>query len=312
MTPQTFIPSTPIWQQTFLQKAINPSRQKAKQRPNHCRNQRTKPQAAAPPAEKQNPRVDQHAPENLGFLHVATITSPHGVFGEVKATATTDFPAHRLSATSDLARFLLLPGRRYPRPVKILSSRRASRENVWILRLEGIQTPEEITTKRMKNARLYVRKDDKPPLARGEYVVADVIDLRVALRKDDADFYVTDGRRGRVCADRPVGIVEEVITAEELCKASKGGKRAAGVANDLLQVALFDDALLDLPGVFSGAVPEEATRVLVPFVKEIVPVVDMSVSLMVIDPPAGLFEATVVRRNDKVRPPRGLLMPCKE
>lgn len=243
---------------------------------------------------------------------MATITTAHGVTGEVKATSTTDFPTHRLSPSPDLARFLLLPGRRYPRPVTIQSSRRASREGVWILRLSDVRSRDDIQTMRLKGARLYVRQADRPPLARGEYVVADLIDLRVALRNDSATAYVAHtARRGTIAADPPIGIVEGIVTRQELCKSSRAGDAAAAVANDLLEIALFEHPDLEQPQSFSHEVPDDATRVLVPFVKQIVPIVDLSVALVVLDPPPGLLSIAVVNQSERPRPPRGLLMPAK-
>lgn len=278
-----------------------------------------------------DPRSDPHSPEKLGFLHVATITAPHGVFGAVKATSTSDFAEHRLSPHSSTQRYILLPGRRYPRPVSILSARRASRQQVWILQLGDIlrfgrvSAPEDIQRLRLRGAQIYVRAQDRPPLARGEFVVADLVDMRVALRESTFEpatpdnepsaeaYYVARKRRGAViAAGNPIGVVESIITGKELCRASGSGASSAAVANDLLEIALFEHPALNDEQSFAVEIPEEATRVLVPFVRQIVPVVDQSVSLVVLDPPPGLFSATVVNRSAKPRPPRGLLMAARE
>lgn len=256
-----------------------------------------------------NSRTDQHAPENYGFLHVATVTSPHGICGEVKATVLTDFAAHRLSVKEDLQRYLLLLGRRYPRPVGLRGARRAPQPNVWILALDGLTSRDDFKRLRLQGARIYVRAEAKPPLARGEFVVADLTDLRVAVRDDSAEHYITQTtRRGEIRAGQPIGIVESVITKNEICEASGGGAAAAAVANDVIQIALFSHDNLLVPEKFTYEIPEEAERALVPFVKELVPVVDQSKALIVIDPPPGLLDITVVNRISKPRPPRALLM----
>lgn len=257
-----------------------------------------------------SPRTDPHAPENYGFLHVATITTPHGVNGEVKATATTDFASHRLSA-KELKRYILLPGRRYPRPIAVQAARRASRPDVWILRIAEMTTREDFAHLRLQGARLYVRAEDKPPLDRGEFVIADLVDLRVALRDDSADAYVAQtARHGTIGARAPIGIVESVITRHDLCRASGGGEKAAAVANDTLQIAIFSHDDLQDAKPFTRTVPDDAKRVLIPFVKQIVPIVDLSAAIVVLDPPPGLLSIAVVNKVSKPRPPRGLLMPA--
>lgn len=268
---------------------------------------------------------DEHAPEQHGFLHVATVTTSHGLNGDVKATIMTDFPSHRLSPSVNIPRFLLLPGRNYPRPCTLLSARPASKPHSWILKFEHVRSLQLVREHRLIGARIYVRAGDRPPLARGEFVAASLIGLRVSLQKhsdesqidDDDDtllsksnYYVAHTKRGEVLADQPIGVIDEVMTAQQICKASGGGSSAAAVANDVLSIALFEhpDLLEKCP--FTKAVPESASRVLVPFVRQIVPVVDTDAALVVIDPPSGLLSATIVNHIEKPRAPRALLPPA--
>lgn len=243
-----------------------------------------------------------HSPETYGFLHIATITSTHGVYGHLKAQSNTDFPKHRLSPTTD-DKYLLLPGRRYPRPVTLLSSRPASRSNTWILHLSHVNQPEDFKRLRLSGARLYVRGVDKPPLSRGEFVAADLVDLKVCLLLSSEEeeeelgvgYTAVTRNRGEIKGSLPFGIVEEIIP-REVVSASK-------LANDILQVALFDI------NINSVEIPEDAKRVLVPFVKEIVPVVDLDKGLIIINPPQGLLDIAVVNKVSKPIRPRALLMP---
>lgn len=268
---------------------------------------------------------DEHAPEQHGFLHVATVTTSHGLKGEVKATIVTDFPSHRLSPSVKIPRFLLLPGRNYPRPCTLLSARPASKPHSWIVKFEHVNSPQLVHEHRLIGARIYVRAEDRPPLARGEFVAASLIGLRVSLQKhpdesqsdDDDDtllsksnYYVAHTKRGEILADRPIGVIDEVITAQQICKASGGGSSAAAVANDVLSIALFEDPDLLEKCLFTKAVPESASRVLVPFVRQIVPVVDTDAALVVMDPPPGLLSATIVNHIEKPRAPRALLPPA--
>lgn len=280
---------------------------------------------------------NDHSPESLGFLHVATLTSPHGLRGQVKANITTDFPFHRLSPTVNISRFLLLPGRKYPRLCHLIAAQRASRPHTWILKFAGIDAPEHIHQNRLIGARLYVRAEDRPPLARGEFVAADLMRLRVSLRvshqnsygeldaiettlleaytqtqldSSDPPYYVAYTKRGEVLATAPVGIIEQVMTAQQICNASGAGPSAAAVANDVLTVAIFQHPDLQLRQPYSKPLPDSATRVLIPFVKQIVPIVDLDAALVVLDPPPGLLSATVVNSIEKPRTPRALLPPA--
>ncbi|KAI0567585.1 16S rRNA processing protein RimM [Gracilaria domingensis] len=262
-----------------------------------------------------DPRLDQWAPEKFGFLHVATITGVHGVKGELKARTEGDFNRVRLSANKNAQqRYILLPGRRYPRPVNLTAGRQASQRNAWILKLDCFGDRESIH--KLRGARLYVRESDRPSLGQGEFMVVDLVGSRVVLplaADDDDSWYTSDakGQTAVIRAGEPIGIVDSVITRQDLCDASGSGKNGASVASDLIEIALFD-----LPdqhvhsGLYNEPPPDEARRVLVPFVDQIVPVVDASSAVIVLDPPEGLLDIAVVNRKRKARPPRGLLMPA--
>lgn len=287
---------------------ISPSRPRHRCRPPVSR-------IHSPPPPQKDPRQDQWSPENLGFQHIATITTAHGVRGEVKARAVGDFDAFRLGpGVHTSARYLLLPGRRYPRPVHILSGRPASQPNQWILRLEGLISPEQV--RNLQGARLYVTNTDRPQLARGEYMLQDLVYSRVTLLLSNPNpsqvWYATHGRRsGLMQAGPPIGVVDSVITGHDICKASGAGPSAAAVASDMLQIATFDmsdNSNMNTP--FCHQIPDHATRILIPFVKQIVPIVDIQHSVLVLDPPPGLLSIAVVNSKQKPRPPRALLMPA--
>lgn len=262
---------------------------------------RPRPRPSPPPSD---PRDDRWAPENLGFIHIATITGPHGVKGEAKVLSEGQFSAQRLgsrSTTDQLSqRYLLLPGRRYPRPVQIGLGRRASQKDTWILRVAHTTSREEVL--QLRGARIYVKEHDRPKLQKGEFMVGDLVRGRVRLIQGDV-----------------VGVIETVVTRDELCRASGAGAAAAAVASDLIEVALFHVAEVERTSVrddaadlrFRGEIPDDAKRVLVPFVKEIVPFVDVQRGEIALDPPQGLLDIAVVNRKEKRRAPRGLLMPAK-
>lgn len=271
--------------------------------------------SVAPPTPASSARDEyEHAPEHYGFIHVATITSAHGVHGGVKVTSVSDFTAHRLSGTNPSTRFLKLRHRRYPRPVEIKYSKQTSHADIWIVHFEGMKSRDDFKLLQLQGAKIYVRgEEDKPPLARGEYVALDLVNVRVALKLNDTEneqdaqcSYRTQTKRGEVVAGKVIGVVEEIMGRSEICQDEK----AASIANDVLQIALFQHDQLQTETKFSASIPDDATRVLVPFVKELVPIVDLSVSLIVLDPPPGLLDVAIVNNRSKPKPPRGLLMPA--
>lgn len=265
------------------------------------RTSRPRPRPPSPPSD---PREDRWAPENLGFIHVGTITGAHGLKGEAKVLAEGQFSAERLGTGSltgqPLQRYLLLPGRRYPRPVRVGVGRRGSQKDTWILTVGDAKSREEVAE--LRGARIYVKENDRPKLERDEFMVGDLVGGRVRLR--DEGF---------------VGVVESVLTRDELCRSSGSGEAGAAVASDLIEVALFqipegsrDDTQDEGDLKYRGEIPERAKRVLVPFVKEIVPFVDVKRAEIVLDPPQGLLDIAVVNRREKKRAPRGLLMPARD
>lgn len=255
-----------------------------------------------------DPRSDRWAAENLGFLHVATITAAHGVRGEAKAVAEGHFPSFRLSSQESAhTRYILLPGRRYPRPVSIAPARKASQKGTWILRIAGVHSREHVAA--LRGARLYVKEQDRPNLNPDEFMVADLVGCRVHTLAEEPH------------PQQLVGVVETVLMKDDICRASGSGDAAAAVAADLLEVALFHvpdesapppaDVLGQPDHRFRGDIPEAANRVLVPFVKQVVPHVDLERATITIDPPPGLLDIALVNRKEKRRPPRGLLMSAK-
>lgn len=233
-------------------------------------------------------RTDRWSPENLGFLHIATIVGPHGVRGEAKFMAEGQFAVERLGGRNGgqlVQKYLLLPGRRYPRPVELGMGRKASQNNLWILKIHDTHNREDVMT--LRGSRIYVKDKDRPNLGYGEYMVGDLVGLKVIL---------IDGST--------VGVVDSVITRQELCTASGAGDKAAAVASDLIQIAVYD---LDQ----HDEIPENAKRVMVPFVKDIVPEVNMEQGHIHVDPPKGLFQIAVVNQKLKKIQPKGLLMPAK-
>ncbi len=103
-------------------------------------------------------------------LKVGVITSPHGIRGEVKVYPTTDEPKR----FKRLKQVLLDTGGEMT-AVEIEGVKFF--KNMVILKLKGLDTPEEAAKYRRKE--LYVERRDAVTLRKDEYFIADLIGLQV-------------------------------------------------------------------------------------------------------------------------------------
>lgn len=107
------------------------------------------------------------------FFHVGTITSPHGVRGDLKVYPTTDDPERFL----DLEKVILRKkaGGSGEETRKVSNVRFL--KNMVILHLEGI--PDRNTAELYRQCELYVPREEAVPLDEDEYYIADLIGMEV-------------------------------------------------------------------------------------------------------------------------------------
>mmetsp|Transcript_875 Transcript_875/g.1630 ORF Transcript_875/g.1630 Transcript_875/m.1630 type:complete len:314 (-) Transcript_875:1366-2307(-) len=222
--------------------------------------------------------------EKLGFVEIGVVLGAHGVRGELKVKASGDFANDRLGEKNAI-RFLQMPGRLHPRPVTIVHGRSAAQAGVWIVRLDGQLAPKsrEHANATMRGARLFVRATDRPQsLKPDEFLARELEGMAVKLSGDTLEV-------------DPVGVIVEVVTAAEIAFGvsgkSGGTEAAAKFGNDLLVVKLNSDQ----------------SSVWVPFVREIVPFIDVLTRTVTLNPPQGLFDAARVSETPDKKAPRGLL-----
>jgi 16S rRNA processing protein RimM len=241
-------------------------------------------------------RDDPWSTDKMGFLEVGVVVGAHGVRGEAKVRAATDFGRQRLGADAAASgkRFMLMPGRRYPRPVEIFAGRKATQHDTWIIKVETVNSRAEVDA--IRGARIFVRQVERPRMSRDEFMVGDLVGMRVA-------------RVGT--PDLIVGVVRGVITREDLCEASGGGAASAAVAADLLELAMYvarDDTGQGEPLIDR----DDGPTTLIPFVKQLVPHIDRQRRVLLIDPHPGLLEIAEVNNKYKPPPPRGLLCAARD
>jgi 16S rRNA processing protein RimM len=203
------------------------------------------------------------------WIEIGTIVGAQGLKGKLRVKPDSDFP-ERFSQPGQ--RWLQLNNQSQPQSVELVSGSPIPGKDVYVIQLEGIDNRTQAET--LRNAKLLVKKGDRPQLGEDEYHVSDLINLDV--------FNQLNGEK--------IGVIINVYQA----------------GNDLLEIKLQntdndiekEESTPDLTKVNRISKLRKITRkknkkaktVLIPFVKEIVPVVNLEQGFIEINPPSGLLE----------------------
>ena len=191
------------------------------------------------------------------WLEIGKIVAPQGLKGELRVVSTSDFPQRFIE-----------PGTRWLRPpkkgeavkIELLGGREIPGKNMYVVRLQGIRNREAAET--FRGYQLLVAKSDRLPLDEGEYHVSDLIGLKV--------YHQLTGEI--------VGIVEDVFIA----------------GHDILAVKKIAPELIETPSENINNKKQKKKKkpqaIMIPFVTDIVPVVDLEDGKIEIVPPPGLLE----------------------
>jgi 16S rRNA processing protein RimM len=226
---------------------------------------------------------DASASESL--IQVGAIVGAHSLRGEVRVKPMTDFIEERLMRTGSTLRveleaqgkstksgeFDAPPGE--VRAVKVRSGRWVTSKgrNDVIVKLAGCD--DRNAAEALVGTRLFVLPSDREPLRKDEGAEGS---------DGDDEFYAQELEGLRVVerdTGEVIGVVEDVV-------------RGAGT-QDLLKVAFI--ALDEETGI------DAEYYVYVPFVKEIVPLVDATNGFMEITPPGGLLDLKIPKKTKKQR-----------
>ncbi|GEA25898.1 ribosome maturation factor RimM [Microcystis aeruginosa NIES-4325] len=184
------------------------------------------------------------------WLEIGTIVAPQGLEGELRVLSVSDFPER-----------FQKPGIRgiqgsqggEIREITLLRGRELPGKNVYVIKLEGVENREQAEA--LRGYKLWANKLEKPRLKADEYHVSELVNLEV--------YHHLTGEK--------IGVVVDIFWA----------------GNDILAVQLeanLASVKKKSPSSDSGV------RALVPFVKEIVPLVDLKAARIEIAPPPGLLE----------------------
>ena len=228
--------------------------------------------------------IDPYDPTTYGYIELGSITGAHGVHGLVKVAAVTQF-AERLCEKG--VRHIKAPSRRSPREVQLLEGRHRLGDE-YLVKLKGIG--ERDSANKLRGSVLYARQTERPKdVADDEYLIAELVGLEVFL----ANGYGDDGNEA--LGGKFVGRIGGIVLAEDMCT-------IPGLGHDMLEVVL--------PRGRAGSPSWRDELVLLPFVPDIVPKVDLMEGAVHVSPPQGLLDLTYIK-EEKVRI-KGFLPPAKE
>ena len=201
------------------------------------------------------------------WIEIGKIVSPQGMKGELRVYPNTDFP-ERFEVPGK--RWLLRANAAEPEEVELVKGRFLEGKNLYVIQLAGVKYRDE--AEELRGCKLVVPESDRPQLGENEYHLMDLVGLPVFMQDD-----------GKL-----IGTVVDLINA----------------GNDLLEVRL-EEGEGETRGQGDGEMGREGDKetiqnskskiqnpktILIPFVKEIVPVVDLEAGKIEITPPIGLLE----------------------
>ena len=204
------------------------------------------------------------------WIEIGKIVAPQGLKGDLRVYPSSDFPER---FTEPGKRWLLSPGQVEPISIELLSGRYVPGKGLYVIELAGIKSREQAEA--LRNSQLLIEKGDRPQLEADEYYVPDLIGLTVINQLNG----------------KTIGKVINIIFA----------------GNDLLEVEKISTDTPVISEVVENNLPSKSKRsrdtkkqkknqsppskkILIPFVKEIVPIVNFEQSIIEITPPDGLID----------------------
>jgi 16S rRNA processing protein RimM len=200
------------------------------------------------------------------LLEVGTITSPQGLKGELRVYADSDFPERFTKAGT---RWLQHPDTSAITEVQLKGGRYLTGKNLYVIKLEGVEARGQAES--LRNYKLLVDKSDRPKLNKDEYHVGDLVGMEV--------YHQETGEN--------IGVVVDLYSAgNDLLeiRLHKQPENTVKSAKDLSQISRLSKRKKYRPK------PNKPLTIFIPFVKEIVPIVDLANQRLEISPPDGLID----------------------
>lgn len=208
------------------------------------------------------------------WIEIGTIVAAQGLYGEVRVYPDSDFPERFVEPGK---RWLLFPNKTEPEAIEFLGGRYIPGKGLYAVEVAGVEDRD--AAEALRGCKLFVQKGSRPYLEPDEFYVQDLFGMEVFNQ-------LTGEMLGKVCDIIPAGndLLEVELNQTEAIKAAE-----SEVAETVsVQVEHKDSRRKKrkTPRVK----PPQTKKVLIPFVKEIVPIVDLEKGRIEIVPPSGLLD----------------------
>ena len=212
--------------------------------------------------------------QSIQWLQIGKIVSPQGLRGQLRVYPNSDFPER-----------FLVPGNRWlqrqgqqPEVVELIEGREIPGKKLYVVTLAGVETRE--AAEALRGAMLLVREDDRLELDREEYHVLDIVGLAVFHRQT---------------GDRLGTVVDVMSAGHDLLKVKLD--RAVIEAMEAMSLEEENPPDAEEGSSKSGRKKRKSKKkkapsdtVLIPFVWDIVPAIDLENQRIEIEPPPGLLD----------------------
>lgn len=203
------------------------------------------------------------------WMEIGRIVAPHGLDGSVRVYPSSDFPERFLEPGK---RWICKPGEAEPDCIQLLSGRYLYGKGLYILKFAGLINRDQAEI--LRDAKLLVPRGDRLPIEPDEFHIADLIGLQVRMQETGV----------------AIGTVVDVYSAgNDLLAVKLSGDRQLCSADTTVNISPYSKA-----GQKSLA---HQDTFLVPFVYEIVPVVNLNAGYVEITPPKGLLPNSLPPRD---------------
>ena len=216
------------------------------------------------------------------WLIIGRIVGAHGLNGHVKVYAESDFP-ERFTEPGD--RWIKKPTDPQPILIKLVSGRYLEGKNQYLVKLAGVDYRDQAED--LRQAELMVPESDRLSLEPGEFHVSDLLGLSVVVKADQTtigtvtDVFTTGHDMLEVTVEAPLEDSETIAAAESALAAEKA------IPHDSMRAKAAQKLKRQAKRKAKKKAPK---TLLIPFVEEIVPVVDIAAGRIEITPPPGLID----------------------
>lgn len=251
----------------------------------------------APSASNQN---------NDDWVLIGRVVGAHGLKGHVKVYPESDFPERFVQAGQ---RWLKKPNAQ-PVPIRLTSGRYLEGKNNYLVKLEGVNFRDQAED--LKGAQLMVPASDRLPLQPGEFHVGDLVGLNAVLQTDQTVLGTITNvfTTGHDLLEVTLATQEDETTEEQTTEKQTTKERDIAETAEQAPAEQLSEQPCEQPLETKETNPslrakaaqklrrkakrqqkkKKPKTLLIPFVEDIVPVVDITGGRIEITPPPGLID----------------------